>query len=153
MQQATIAQQGGDFDRRRAGMFYAFGGYYGAWFYTVCKMLDRVPIKSPWSKAVFSAMVDGFLHVPCVFLPQFYTFKEWITAPEPRELSEHASIGLAKWRANWHQDVLASAGVFVPLGIFNFRFVALRWRVPFLSCFSIAYPIILSHTRGASDYG
>lgn len=227
-QQAIIAMgSSSEFDKRRAAMFYGFGAYYGAWFYGLCKILNGLPIANPWAKAVFSATFDGFVHVPLWFFPQFYTFKEWVTATEPRSLREHTAVGLDKWQRNWRQDVLtsasnsarhlptylkhaaltqrmhrvcsrlralqvlASAGVFVPLGIFNFRFVPLRWRValpsralhilahlscmhchahlptsacvclhlavpfrrvPFLSCTSIIFPIIVSTTRGKSDY-
>eukprot|EP00747_Dinoflagellata_sp_TGD_P109599 gnl/TRDRNA2_/TRDRNA2_170739_c1_seq1.p1 gnl/TRDRNA2_/TRDRNA2_170739_c1~~gnl/TRDRNA2_/TRDRNA2_170739_c1_seq1.p1 ORF type:complete len:179 (+),score=30.84 gnl/TRDRNA2_/TRDRNA2_170739_c1_seq1:52-588(+) len=152
VQQTAITVKGGEFDTRRAAMFYGFGGYYGMWFYGLCKILDRLPNTNPWAKAVFSACFDGFVHVPLWFFPQFYTFKEWVTSTEPRSFSDHASVGIEKWQANWRGDVLASAGVFIPLGIFNFRFVPLRWRVPFLSTTSIIFPIILSTTRGKSDY-
>jgi hypothetical protein len=151
-QNANIAMHGGEFDRRRAAMFYGFGGYYGVWFYGLCKVLNAVPIPNPWAKAIFSAAFDGFVHVPLWFFPQFYTFKDWVTSTESRGLRHHASVGLDKWKRNWRGDVLASAGVFIPLGIFNFRFVPLRWRVPFLSCTSIIFPIIVSTTRGKSDY-
>ena len=96
--------------------------------------------------------IDGFVHVPCCFLPQFYVFKEVVTCPEERGASEHLSVGLGKWRTNYLSDMLASAGVFIPLGVINFRYVPLRWRVPFLTCTSMLFPIILSTRRGKSDY-
>ena len=109
-QQAIIAMgSSSEFDQRRAAMFYGFGAYYGAWFYGLCKILNGLPIANPWAKAVFSATFDGFVHVPLWFFPQFYTFKEWVTATEPRSLREHAAVGLDKWQRNWRQDVLTSA--------------------------------------------
>lgn len=149
---AQGAQAGDEFDRRRAAMFYGFGGYYGVVFYNIVRALNALPIPNPWAKALVCSLIDGFIHVPGLFLPQFYVFKEWVTSPEPRRLSDHASIGLGKWSTNWASDMFASAAVFVPLGIINFRFISLRWRVPFLASTSIIFPIILSTTRGASDY-
>jgi hypothetical protein len=152
-QQVAIGRGIGDeFDKRRAFMFYGFGGYYGIVFYNVVRGLNALPIANPWAKSVVCSLIDGFIHVPMLFLPQFYVFKELVTSPEPRSLSEHTSIGISRWSGNFWSDTTASAGVFVPLGIINFRFVSLRFRVPFLACTTIIFPIILSTTRGASDY-
>eukprot|EP00035_Acanthoeca_spectabilis_P015540 m.310533 g.310533 ORF g.310533 m.310533 type:complete len:200 (+) comp16383_c0_seq4:13-612(+) len=141
----------GGFDRRRAAMFAAFGGYYGLVFYGVVRALNAMPIPNPWTKAVVSSLIDGFVHVPALFLPQFYVFKEVVTGPK-REFEEHSRVGLNQWVRNWQPDMIASAGVFVPLGIINFRFITVRWRVPFLATTSVLYPVILSYTRGASEY-
>jgi hypothetical protein len=152
-QRVAIGRGSGDeFDKERAAMFYGFGGYYGVVFYNVVRAMNAIPISNPWAKAVVCSLFDGFVHVPMLFLPQFYIFKEWLTSPEPRSLSEHMNIGLSKWSGNWWSDMTASACVFVPLGIINFRFISLRFRVPFLACTSIVFPIVLSTTRGASDY-
>ena len=59
--------------------------------------------------------------------------------------------GMAKYKANWKADIIAGAGVFVPLGIINFRFVPLAWRTPVLSFFGMAFPIILSLQHGAME--
>ena len=121
-QRAAFGEEEPDeFDRRRAALFYGFGGYYGVIFYSVVKALSWVPIPNPWTKAVFSACFDGFVHVPFLFLPQFYFFKEVVTCPEERCADEHLRVGLQKWRSNYASDALASAGVFIPLGIINFR--------------------------------
>eukprot|EP01052_Picozoa_sp_SAG31_P029717 SAG31_NODE_2977_length_4833_cov_5.035488_2_plen_79_part_00 len=68
---------------------------------------------------------------------------------ERRSLSEHFQIGLAKYSKNWRSDVLASAAVFVPMGIINFRFVRLQWRTPFISVFGLIFPVVVSWQRGA----
>ena len=87
-----------------------------------------------------------------LFYPQFYFFKELIASPNwrARTLSEHFWAGIDKYKANFVQDIAASAAVFVPVGLLNFRFVPLIWRTPMLAMFSIAFPIIVSSQRGAS---
>ncbi len=40
---------------------------------------------------------------------------------ESRALREHFEVGLSKYRANVWSDVGASAAVFIPVGIVNFR--------------------------------
>ena len=153
-----IAQQlssdaGGGVDKKRSSYFFAFGSYYGIVNYSVFWLLSRCPFPAtPWAKAVFSACVDGGVHVPLLFYPQFYFFKELVSAPNLHEksLSEHFHAGMAKYKSNVFEDVAASLGVFLPLGILNFRFVPLVWRSPVLACSSIIFPIIVSVQRGAS---
>lgn len=67
-----------------------------------------------------------------------------------KPLREHFAAGLAKYRTNMFDDITASLGVFLPLGILNFRFVPLVWRSPVLACTSIVFPVIVSMQRGAS---
>ena len=103
----------------------------------------------PWPKALFSAICDGLVHVPLSFYPQFYFVREVVLSGEQRSASEHFSVGLSKYRQNLWQDVAASAAVFVPVGIINFRYVPLVWRTPFCSAFGLLFPIIVSWQRGA----
>ena len=151
----VIAQQaasgaGGDVNRQRAGYFWAFGTYYGLVNYTVFRALAHSPWPvRPWPKALFSAICDGLVHVPLSFYPQFYFVREVVLSGEQRSASEHFSVGLSKYRQNLWQDVAASAAVFVPVGIINFRYVPLVWRTPFCSAFGLLFPIIVSWQRGA----
>ena len=46
---------------------------------------------------------------------------EVVLSGERRSLSDHFQVGIAKYRANAWSDVAASACVFVPVGIVNFR--------------------------------
>jgi len=143
----------GDVDRARASYFFAFGGYYGVINYSVFWLLSRCPFPTtPWAKAIFSAFMDGGVHVPLSFYPQFYFFKELMSSPDWRQkpLSEHFLAGLAKYKTNMFEDVVASLGVFLPLGILNFRYVPLVWRSPVLASTSVIFPIIVSTQRGAS---
>ena len=68
---------------------------------------------------------------------------------EQRSPSEHFWVGISKYRANIVQDVVASAAVFIPVGVINFRYVPLAWRTPFCSAFGLLFPIIVSWQRGA----
>lgn len=128
-----IAQQaaapGAEIDRKRTASFGVFGGYYGVVNYTVFRALAWSPWPAGlWSKAIFSALFDGFIHVPVLFYPQFYFFKEVVSSADWRahSLREHFFAGLEKYKANYYADIMASAGVFVPLGLLNFRFVRLH---------------------------
>ena len=149
--QKAASGPGSTIDRERAYYFLGFGSYYGIINYCVFSGLHRFsPLGSPWAKATFSAWFDGCVHVPLSFYPQFYFLKECVFSSEERSLEEHFRAGLAKYMANWREDCIASAGVFVPLGILNFRFVPLVWRTPVLSVLGLIFPIVLSTQRGAS---
>lgn len=122
-QTATVSED--SFDRRRAAYFMGFGCYYGVVNYNVFRMLAWSPWPTrPWQKSVASACFDGLVHVPIVFYPQFYFVREVVTSGESRSLVEHFRVGLSKYSDNWRADVVASAAVFVPIGIANFRCVA-----------------------------
>lgn len=119
-QRATSAD--GQLDQRRAGYFLGFGCYYGVINYNVFRALAWSPWPSnPWNKAIMSACFDGLVHVPISFYPQFYFVKEVVTSHEQRTLVEHFRVGLQKYSVNWKEDILASAAVFIPVGIANFR--------------------------------
>lgn len=86
----VIAQQaasgpGGEINKDRAGYFWMFGTYYGLVNYTVFKALAYSPWPATaWPKALFSAFMDGCVHVPLSFYPQFYTVREVVMcAPGP----------------------------------------------------------------------
>ena len=181
----VIAQQaasgpGSEINRDRAAYFWAFGTYYGFINYTVFRALAYSPWPvGPWPKALFSAFMDGCVHVPLSFYPQFYFVREVVMcAPaaqlcparpflqrisdgidwrhlcrcrseEKRTPSEHFWVGMSKYQTNLVQDVLVSAAVFVPVGLINFRYVPLAWRTPFVSAFGLLFPIIVSWQRGA----
>ncbi|KAL1521898.1 hypothetical protein AB1Y20_021549 [Prymnesium parvum] len=141
-----------ELDRRRAGYFFGFGCYYGVVNYAVFRALAMSAWPAaPWPKALFSACFDGLVHVPLSFYPQFYFVREVVTSSERRTLRQHFEVGLRKYATNWREDILASAAVFVPLGIANFRYVPLVWRTPFLSLIGMVFPIVLSLQRGATD--
>ena len=101
---------------------HAYGAADGVVNYSVFVALQRCPIPvDPWRKAVMSACCDGLVHVPISFYPQFYFVREWWFSRERRSASEHFAEGLRKYRLNWRSDILASAAVFVPVGVLNFR--------------------------------
>jgi len=150
--QSTTKATDDDFDYRRAQFFFAFGSYYGVVNYYFFKFLAWSPWPAgPWPKAIFSALMDGFVNVPVGLYPQFYFVKEYVNSNGDRSPYELFQTGLSKYRANWQQDVFTSAAVFVPMGIVNFRFVPLVWRTPVLSFFGMVFPIALSMQRGAPD--
>ena len=73
--QKVIGGSDQSIDRVRAASFLTFGGYYGVVNYTVFRLLQTSPWPvAPWSKALFSAVFDGCVHVPLSFYPQFYFF-------------------------------------------------------------------------------
>jgi len=78
----VIAQQaasgaGGEVNKDRAAYFWAFGTYYGLVNYTVFRALAYSPWPAAaWPKALFSAFMDGCVHVPLSFYPQFYFVRE-----------------------------------------------------------------------------
>ena len=70
-----IAQQatnpGGEINCARAGVFLAFGTYYGFVNYSVFRALAWSPVPAGlWPKALFSAFFDGCVHVPILLYPQ-----------------------------------------------------------------------------------
>jgi len=57
----------------------------------------------------------------CVWPSRLYLVSELVMSGETRAVHEHFETGLSKYRANVWSDVAASACVFVPVGIVNFR--------------------------------
>ena len=122
--QSAAAGPSVEIDRKRASYFWLFGTYYGVINYNVFRLLAMSPWPvTPWPKAVFSALMDGCVHVPISFYPQFYFVKELVASSESRPLHEHFHNGMSKYMTNWYEDVLASAAVFGSVGILNFRCV------------------------------
>lgn len=142
-------------DTSRLALFTAFGTSFGVQNYMFFKLLDMNPfIINPWAKAVFSACADGLINVPLNLYPQFYFVKELSQASDPEvSYQQHFANGLAKYSNNYKADILASAGVFIPLGALNFKFVPLAWRTPFCAVFGMIFPIILSYQRGGKEEG
>jgi hypothetical protein len=138
-----------DIDYTRLGYFWAFGTYYGSVNYTFFRAFNAIPLGNPWLKALLSAFGDGCVHVPISFYPQFYFVRELVMSEEKRSLLEHLKTGLSKYQANWREDVITSAAIFMPIGIFNFRFVPLIWRTPFVSVVGVIFPIAVSWQRGS----
>ena len=57
----------------------------------------------------------------CARPSRLYLVSELVMSGESRALREHFEVGLSKYRANVWSDVGASAAVFIPVGIVNFR--------------------------------
>ena len=140
----------GEIDKPRACIFWAFGTYYGFVNYTCFRLLAWSPWpRLPWPKAAFSAFVDGCVHVPIVLYPQLYFVSELVMSGETRTLREHFDVGMSKYYTNVLGDIAASAGVFIPVGVVNFRYVPLAWRTPFCAAFGLLFPILVSWQRGS----
>eukprot|EP00966_Prymnesium_polylepis_P233699 5405412-Prymnesium_polylepis.1 len=140
-------------DRRRLGLFAAWGAYYGVINYQVFRLISHIRWGGPWRGAVGMTAIDVFVHLPTLFYPQFYFAREVAFATEwptsTRELREHAESGLSKYRANFVSDIRTLVLVFVPIDMVMFRWLPLHWRTPFLGTVGLVFPLVLSKLRGA----
>ena len=153
-------------DRRRVGVFGAFGLIYQGWFqyYVYVKFMGRVL----WPRAgnfarkslaqklkdrkgcrdlVQQIAFDQLLYMPFVWYSSFYIFKEAIMN-DAESLRAVVRNGLREHSNNFKEDVLMSWKIWIPCNMINFAFMPLWGRIPFMATCSFAFCIVISLNRG-----
>lgn len=99
------------------------------------------------TKGMFQLVAQTFLdqcvHHPLMYFPVFYITKEVVISDKP-------DIGkvLSEYRSNMKEDLLALWKIFLPATIFNFAFMPMHFRIPFVACVSLVWTCVLSAMRG-----
>lgn len=78
-----------------------------------------------------------------MYFPAFYCTKELVMYDNP-----DVSRCLADYRINMKEDLAALWKIWVPATMFNFAFMPMYARIPFVACVSLLWTMILSAMRG-----
>tara|TARA_A100001011_G_scaffold166016_1_gene174672 strand:+ start:504 stop:1160 length:657 start_codon:yes stop_codon:yes gene_type:complete len=122
--------------------------------------LNKFPISSKASlKAI---LIDQFVHVPLIYFPIFYTFKE-IGESELKSSSKSSQLYInyhnfylskdninnivSNYKSNFKNDMIISACIFMPIQFINFKYIPPHCRVPILSSCGFLYAMLLSYLR------
>lgn len=140
-------------DPRRSLLFATFGATYGAINTHVFRLMAKFRWPGPNAAAVGMTAIDTLLHLPYLFMPIFYFFRELAYADDiPRTLlALRASMARseATRQQNFMDDQRIIVMVWAPIDLLMFRYVPLHLRTPFVSLTGLVFPVILSHVRGA----
>lgn len=92
---------------------------------------------------------DQCVHHPLMYFPAFYVTKELVMGPSNNE-SGQPEIGrvLNEYRQNMKEDLLALWKIWVPATLFNFAFMPMHLRIPFVAGVSLLWTAVLSAMRG-----
>jgi predicted amino acid-binding ACT domain protein len=92
---------------------------------------------------------DQCLHHPLMYFPAFYVTKELVMGPSNNQ-SGQPEIGrvLNEYRQNMKEDLLALWKIWVPATLFNFAFMPMHLRIPFVAGVSLLWTCVLSAMRG-----
>jgi predicted amino acid-binding ACT domain protein len=92
---------------------------------------------------------DQCVHHPFMYFPAFYVTRELVMGPSNNE-SGKPEIGrvLSEYRRNMTEDLLALWKIWVPATLFNFAFMPMHLRIPFVAGVSLLWTCVLSAMRG-----
>lgn len=139
----------------RISVFASFGFVYcGAMQYYIYS------VAYPWGVACLSLRrgpgvlaslaVDLVCHYPLIYFPTFYCIQDVVVA-----LDQGRNVALAKacavWWNNMKDDMAACCAFWLPMNAFNFYFMPIHLRVPFIASAGFGWLVILSAMRGAVD--
>ena len=87
--------------------------------------------------------LDQCIHHPLMYFPAFYCTKEIVMAEKP-------DVGkvISQYRTNMKEDLLALWKIWVPATMFNFAFMPMHLRIPFVAGVSLLWTCVLSAMRG-----
>jgi hypothetical protein len=89
---------------------------------------------------------DLLVHLPLIYFPTFYVFKEFVY--EPGNPVKCVSDGIGKWSGNFKDDWLATLKVWGPADLVQFGgLLALQWRMPFRHMVSFFWTAYVSYSR------
>ena len=91
-----------------------------------------------------AAAVDVTVNCPFVFFPMFYVAKEYIIPRPGLNGGGEVVRGLTNWKRNFRQDSLACAAVWIPLHWVNFKYVPIKYRLPFMAGSGIVWSFVMS---------
>jgi hypothetical protein len=87
--------------------------------------------------------IDQCIHHPLMYFPAFYMTKELVLSDKP-----DVSRALALCRKNMAEDLPALWKIWVPSTAFNFAFMPMHMRIPWVATTSLLWTMILSSMRG-----
>lgn len=89
---------------------------------------------------------DLFVHLPLIYFPTFYVFKEFVYTPgNPVKC---ASDGLTKWKGNFGEDWIATLKIWGPADCIQFGgFLPIWSRMPFRHIVSFFWTAYVSYSR------
>lgn len=90
--------------------------------------------------------LDQAVHHPLMYFPVFYMMKDFVTSDKP-----NPTAALNEYKSNMKEDLIALWKVWVPSTIFNFAFLPMWARIPWVASTSLIWTCILSAMRGGSD--
>jgi predicted amino acid-binding ACT domain protein len=92
---------------------------------------------------VGQVFLDQCIHHPLMYFPAFYCTKEIVMADKPDILKV-----LTEYRKNMSEDLAALWKIWVPATLFNFAFMPMHLRIPFVAGVSLLWTCVLSTMRG-----
>jgi predicted amino acid-binding ACT domain protein len=92
---------------------------------------------------VAQTFLDQCVHHPFMYFPAFYVTKELVMSSSP-----NITKVLQDYKKNMREDLLALWKVWVPATLFNFAFMPMHLRIPFVAGVSLLWTCILSAMRG-----
>ena len=165
-------EQREQYDVQRTVAFGLFGfGWMGAGQYLVyVKLLPRLLPATTLPHTIGKVVLDQMVHVPFVFMPLFYLTDGWV---QGKPMIEYAK---AKWWNEIPETMVANWKIWLPVcarrtnvcltpstllshapadvwraeqgSFIGFRFVPHHLRIPYVSCVSFAWTMILSRIQG-----
>ena len=123
---------------------------YGRWFPTMYKFAampftQKIKYTAGMVDAAKMVLFDLFVHLPLIYFPTFYVFKEAVYSAsfDPSKL---VVDGLTKWKNNFAEDWQATLKVWGPSDCI--QFVLPIWmRMPFRHVVSFFWTAYVSFTR------
>jgi predicted amino acid-binding ACT domain protein len=88
--------------------------------------------------------LDQCVHHPVLYFPAFYCTKELVMNSEKPDFARV----LSEYRQNIKEDLQALWKIWVPAMFFNFSFMPMHLRIPFVAGVSLLWTMVLSATRG-----
>jgi hypothetical protein len=148
----SVIEQKDELDYKRLGLFTTFGCIYlGGWQYFLFNKAfvswERRMITMQYNKIASSAVltfIDLGIHTPFFYFPAFYVLKGYI---ENQPIKDSIVI----FQNNLRYDIVSMWKLWLPAQFVNFLCVPLYMRMPFITCVSFAWTIILSMQRGNSN--
>jgi predicted amino acid-binding ACT domain protein len=137
------------------GFIYLGGVQYSIYVNLFSKMFPRAaafaaaPLREKVkdAKGMFSlgaqVFLDQCVHHPLMYFPAFYCTKELVMSDKP----DFPKV-LSKYRENLAEDLAALWKIWVPATIFNFAFMPMYARIPFVAGVSLLWTCVLSAMRG-----
>lgn len=156
-----VVEQKEKVDWKRNAAFASFGFFYlGGIQYTIYvpifgrlfpnaarfaakPLKDKVKDMRGMFQLGAQTFLDQCVHHPLMYFPAFYMTKELVMHDKPDVVKV-----LKDYRNNMKEDLLALWKIWVPATLFNFAFMPMHLRIPFVAGVSLLWTMILSTMRG-----
>jgi hypothetical protein len=148
----TIIERKDELDYKRLGLFTTFGCVYlGGWQYFLFNKVfvncERQMVMLQYNKLTSSSVLtflDLGIHTPFLYFPSFYALKGYVDG-------QPINDSFNRFRNNLRDDIVSMWKVWLPAQLVNFSCVPVYMRMPFITCVSFAWTILLSMQRGKSN--